>query len=248
MVGSSGSSSFGDYFVYGGLSASGANITVEPGQYVLAGVQQGNGGNSANVLSLTSNPVFQDTNTTDTSNYAGEMFILTDPQYPGVSTQTSKIPSLSGASTNLAFGSAEVQAGSDKSVINLHGIAASMTGDAALTPFDQILFWQDQRNSNVKYKSDGNIDISCGDINSPCTNASSNARQFQYIGGGSTKANGIYYQPRGAWMLLGGNSKSAANFGKTMIVTGALQVSGTAEIDFGKLQNPPTTRVIALVE
>jgi hypothetical protein len=237
-------------------------MTVEPGQYVLAGVQQKNGNQSADVLAAVSNMSIVDTNPSNDpppspSGNAGEMFILTRPDYPGVSAQIASIPKLSGATntSNLDFGSTSVQAGTQTMAIQLHGLTPGIAAGDPLKPFESVLFWQDQRNSPVKYTPGGNIDVTSGchggtvDINSPCTNTLShpNSPQFSYGGGANTRVYGIYYQPRGAWMFLQGGGNSA-NANKTMIISGALKVAGSSMINFGPIANPPIERVLVLVE
>src|SRR5207248_9354441 len=104
----------------------------------------------------------------------------------------------------------------------------------------------------VQYTSAGQINTSAGcggtDIDHPCyQNTTSTAPEFKYQGSSTTKVFGVFYQPRGAWMLLTGGG-TAANLMRTMIVTGALQTSGSASISFSAIATPPTQRIVTLVE
>jgi hypothetical protein len=276
-VGSAGSgSASGNYFIYGGLDLqSGPNVKMEPGRYVLAGVNPPNGANSTNnVLNVTSGQTsLTDINTGDVASSpaidGGEIFILTRQDYPGLRTQIDSIPNLrNGAFINggsvpdtshLDFGSTNIQAGA---ALQLHGLTPGLSATDPLKPFEQVLFWQDQRNSTISYNNDGTINANPGqsvgcnpnvagavDMNNPCTNTlnHTNSVQFSYQGGAGSKVYGVFYQPRGAWMMLGGDV-SSSNLNKTMIVSGALQVAGSANINFGPLTNPPIERVVALVD
>src|SRR5205823_5459717 len=83
----------------------------------------------------------------------------TRPDYPGLSTQIQSIPRLSSAnpSANLDFGSVSLQAGSQTQSLQLHGLTPGRDSTDPLKPFEEVLFWQDQRNSKVAYDSNGNI-------------------------------------------------------------------------------------------
>jgi hypothetical protein len=264
-------SNFGNYFIYGGLQSSGGpTVTVEPGRYVLAGVHySGGGGQAQDVLQVTSNMSLLDVNPnpdppSSPSTNGGELFVLTRPDYPGVNVQVQNIPKLANANPtqNLDFGSTNIQAGTQTLALQLHGLTPGLGTTDPLKPFEQVLFWQDQRNSNVAYNNDGTINVSaqfgCNpsagalavSINNPCTNTLSHADSplFNYQGGANTTVSGVFYQPRGAWMKLQGGGNSTASSMRTLIVSGSLQVAGSSTINFGPLATPPIERVVALVD
>ena len=78
---------FGNYVFYGGLKFPSPNTTVTfyPGRYVLAGTQSGN-----HLFSFHTGVYITDNSVPATQNTdAGEIFIFTDPTYPGLSGQLS---------------------------------------------------------------------------------------------------------------------------------------------------------------
>ena len=95
---------------------------------------------------------------------AGEIFIFTDSNYPGL-----QIPT---AITNIGLSFPQVTAGFQGGLgytATLHGLNASNASvPADLATFAPVLFWQDQvPTPRLKYTSSGALDLSCG---SPCTN------------------------------------------------------------------------------
>ena len=73
---------FGNYVFYGGLAFPKTHTTATfyPGRYVLAGTQSGN-----DILSYHTQVTLQDNSVAGTQNTdAGEIFIFTDPTYPGL--------------------------------------------------------------------------------------------------------------------------------------------------------------------
>src|SRR5262249_15579130 len=141
------------------------------------------------------------------------IFIFTDPNYPGLSGNTP--PKLNGGVLNsFILSDVNLQAGNNVDIeINLHGLNVDSTNVTTdLKPFAPAVFWQDQRNSRVKYTSSGSIDTtSCGSghtIDNPCLNsamASSNTPQMKLQAHPNNELYGLVYQPRGAWQILQGN-------------------------------------------
>ena len=92
-------SSFPTYIFYGGMSTGNTTITLGAGQYVLAGNLPGqntcNGcaGGADNVLAA-KQTTFVGSGTSNNTTDPGTMFILTDANYPGLSTQVSAIPNV----------------------------------------------------------------------------------------------------------------------------------------------------------
>ena len=224
---------FGNYVFYGGLNFPSSSTTVRfsPGRYVLAGTQSGN-----HLFTFHTGVYITDNGAPATQNTdSGEIFIFTDPTYPGL--PGNYPPALSGnASVLNSFGLSDVylQAGNNVDIeINLHGLNITRVTDD-LKPFAPAVFWQDQRNSRVKYTSDGHIDnTSCGTghtIDNPCTNssmASSSKPGMTLQAHPNMTLYGLVYQPRGAWVTLQGNGNIAA---PTMFITGALSMQGGADL------------------
>src|SRR5262249_34289766 len=92
---------------------------------------------------------------------AGEIFIFTDSNYPGLQVPTS----LAGLSFPQAR--AGVVAGLGGTV-TLHGLNANSPYlPSELVPYAPVLIWQDRANTTLKYTSAGILDRSCGSI---CSN------------------------------------------------------------------------------
>ena len=114
-----------------------------------------------------------------------------------------------------------------------------------LVPFGGIVLWQDQANSTIRYTPTGDVDLSCGGINTPCPKALPSTFmnvQTQYNLGFT----GTIYQPRGAWINIGPGTLG----GPMQVITGA--VAGSAGSAVG-LTAPPANlrlrrRVVALIE
>jgi putative Flp pilus-assembly TadE/G-like protein len=231
---SDGGSGFGNYVFYGGLAfpATHTNIVFYPGRYVLAGALSSN-----DIISFHTQVYIRDQGTAGQQNTdAGEIFIFTDPTYPGLAGHYP--PALAGTAvlSSLQLRDINLQAGNNPDIgINLHGLnVANSNVPTDLKSFAPSVFWQDQRNSRVTYDSNGNIDTtSCGgghSIDNPCTNtsmASSSAPGATLQAHPGVQLYGLIYQPRGAWMTLqGGGSISSP----LMFVTGALSLQGSASL------------------
>lgn len=254
---------FGDFNFFGGLNIGGATATFGPGRYVIAGVNIDpsrqnsqtallNADNGATILSSFPN-----------GSGAGSIFILTDSTYPGLATQVSAIKAqypLTGwtgpldANNNptLYFSKSSFRAGnSASSSVQLNGLNAtdpsletlgtnsvgSTLADFAAAPIAGqgagIIFWQDQGNSYVKYTDAGNVDTSCGTLDSPCMNTAPDPHdnwttpQLELWSSDHVTLNGVIYQPRGAWVVVQAN---ATYTGPLRIVSGAMKFQGSGTL------------------
>jgi hypothetical protein len=116
-----------------------------------------------------------------------------------------------------------------------------------LQPFGPILIWQDQANSYVEYTSTGQVDTSCGTINSPCTNTptSEDSPRLELHANQQSHFGGIIYQPRGSWT----NVQAAPGYtGPLRIISGAMEVQGSGTLTLTSPSIPLTRLVAALVE
>jgi hypothetical protein len=278
-TGASGSQNnlFGNYVLYGGLDNSGGSMTVEPGRYILAGVDTSvttsllnlhNGGTITDLTGSLATPAGQNTD-------AGELFVLTGPNYLGgaLSSQISQLPSsVQSKVNNLTFGSVDVQAG-NSTVINLHGLNPSnstVTADQ-LNNYGPVLFWQDRKNSGVRYDatglghvvdSSGNaVDGCAGGAGSACEKSASelssdgvssnlSSTGFNYSGNAAARFFGLLYQPRGAFTSLGGSSQNGtpANLGFLRVFTGTIKFSGGANLTMSVPPVALITKRVALVQ
>jgi hypothetical protein len=242
-----GGTGFGNYIFYGGLLTAGNNnVTFGPGRYVIAGTT---GGNPA--FSLTGTTVLKDGTAAAgvPASDAGEIFIFTDLNYPGLSPQ---IPSLvQTKAASFSYGSGGFSSQGDPN-FNLHGLNQTNPNlPPELQAFAPVVMWQDQGNTHVKYTADGNIDTSCAGstLDSPCLNSkvssTSTSPQLNLAASTNARLYGAVYQPRGAWTVLSG---AGVNKGPLQIVTGAMTVQGSGTVLLQGLANPLTTLTAALVE
>jgi hypothetical protein len=239
---SPGPSGFGEYVFYGGVAFNnpGSVITFGAGRYVVAGAKS-----NKSLVNVTNAVVLQDNSTAGMpASDAGEIFIFTDTNYPGL-----EVPAAVQA-LNLGFSSVDFQMGNDtQGAVNLHGLNNSSSAlPANLKQFAPVVFWQDQRNSLVKYKSDGNIDYtSCGaghSIDNPCTNSYTVDPNLTIQASPNFHMYGVIYQPRGGYLSLQG---SGNNNNPLMLVTGSLNFGGTPTT-LQPLPTPLGIRRVSLVE
>lgn len=206
--------SFGDYVFYGGLNISGSNtVTFGSGRYVMAGVLN----SASDVLNIAS--------TATAIGASGQVFILTNTNYPGLQ-QVASVPGLPA----LSFGQTDIEG---RVALNGLSSATNLPTDAnqqssTLADFGNLLFWQDQRFTSVTYTGSGNIDISCGSLEQPCTNPAPPTNPQLAVGGGSLHMNGVVYQPRGAWLRV---KPSAIIKGAIILISGALDIGANATIN-----------------
>ena len=250
------SSSFPTYIFWGGLNVQ-ASTTFGPGEYVMAGVNSSASG--ATVFNATGT---KSTITGDST--SGTLMIFTDGNYYGqLSTQITAIPSY-GNMPVLYQGTI----GFKDASLTLSGVVSSAAGGSAGSTFDQytgIVWWQDRRNSDVGYNEpststgcnssctgdDGSV-ISCA---MGCANGNSTTPNFLatsnhvtstspgvYIdpGNGNIGLNGVFYQPRGAWLeFVHGTTGLTCGSGNCplQVITGSLIED---QGDTGMLLNGPT--------
>ena len=245
---------FGQYVFFGGVYFS-ASPVFGPGQYIFAGALSGNYIlNQGNQVTLTDTfPYTQDGKTgavtwtsSSSTNNAGEILIFTNGTYPGL-----QVPNLvSTIQPNLTFGDTDIQMGNKNEMI-LHGLNGNSTNlPSNLQTFAPTIFWQDQRNSEVKYTSDGNIDTtSCGSghsLDNPCPNT---------LGGTNPDMNlqahpmlhmyGVFYQPRGASISFQGHGGIDAPM---QLISGAVNMQGGPTINLNSVPDPLSRRIVALIE
>jgi Putative Flp pilus-assembly TadE/G-like len=189
---------FGCFFFYGGITVSGATMTMGAGEFVMVG-----GGAAGRDLVVTSS-AFLDSlvSCPNPSNLAcaaaGVILIMTGSSspvtcgasvcvnsngdlYPNLEHQITGNPLLLQAASAglLNFGSVSLLAGADNAGAAVTGLIArnlpsSVDLANTLTPFDGVVLWQDQANSTIEYNTApalGNINTTCsgGNIDNPCT-------------------------------------------------------------------------------
>ncbi len=103
-----------------------------------------------------------------------------------------------------------------------------------------MTLWQDQANSLIKYTPSGQIDVSCGSLNSPCTNSYSTNPNITLSNQGLAGMNGVFYQPRGGGLLSSQTGQS-----NLQIITGRFAGGG---LDLQPPTIPFKRRIVALIE
>ncbi len=243
---SAGAGGFGDFVFFGGLNLGNNTVTFHPGEYFLAGSRTGK------ILSLPNNAVMQDNTPLNASGEsvrntdAGEIFVLTDANYPGL-----QIPSQVTPIQNiLDFGEVYIQSGNFVEV-NLHGLNVdSLALPQELQTFAPTVIWQDQRNSTIKYTDNGYVDYtSCGSghtLDSPCPNTDPTTKpSMVWQASPKLQLYGVIYQPRGAGIEFQGNAHIRASM---QVISGNVSVQGGNTLELLPLQNPLRRRIVALVE
>lgn len=152
---------FRTFILWGGINGTDPklNATFLTGQYILAGSDLSNnitgGGTGDNVFTTFGGTVTGADRTT-----AGNMFILTDPNYVGGGTtnptnlgqQSANIPNYAGSTlASLSMGSVDLK----DATVTLNGFNKANLGSALTTmdatAYDGILIWQDRRNTTLEY-------------------------------------------------------------------------------------------------
>jgi hypothetical protein len=174
------------------------------------------------------------------------MFIFTNSSYPGLASQ---IPAaVQPIASSLNFGDINLHTGTTFN-LNLHGLNRSNTSvPSELMPFAPDVFWQDQQNSKIKYKADGNVDTSCGSMDSPCLNsgmASSNTPSMTLQASPQTNLYGVVYQPRGSWITMQG---SGGINSPAVFVTGAMSLQGSASLTMLNSRDQLLKKSVVLIE
>ncbi len=244
---------FCNYVFYGGLAPGVlGSVTYSPGRYVFAGAQPIAGGPGLG-LNVGVNSVIKDMTplvggAAGPNTDAGEIFIFTDSNYPGLTLPVDIQKS------GLSF--PQVQAGIQAGVnptITLHGLNASNASlPAELKPFAPVLFWQDQSNTTLKYKSNGWLDLSCG---GPCANVLSVPGSQQMVlsasqtaGHAGTNLYGTIYGPRGSWLTILGLLPGDTVAGPVQIISGSLQMALFSSLDLQPLSTPVQRTITALIQ
>lgn len=236
---------FGYYLFYGGLSVSGGKMVMGQGEYVFIG-----GGGAGN-LTTSSTSDIEGTGaililTGASGAFTGNVTTASGPAnlYPNLLTQINSNELLVAAAEagQLAFGLTSLSTGPKVNVSGLDPTSSALPQN--LIPFGGIVLWQDQANSTVNYLPDGNIDLSCGGINSPCPTGVTNP-VLNVQASGSLGLTGTMYQSRGAWINIGTGTLT----GNLQVITGAVTGGGGVSLA------PPTNlnlrlrrRVVALIE
>lgn len=242
-AGSPGSGSFPAYVFYGGLSQPTGTATLGPGQYVMAGT--------------TGQYVYQNGGATMTGDSGtGTMFIFTDYTYNGtLATQRNA------AIPNMQF-MPQLYQGSlffdTQTNIDLYGVRSSgLAGSnlpASYDTYSGISWWQDRRNSTVKYDTDsGDTGVV---LHAPATTTELAANGVRTTtnspgvvldhGNANIAVRGVYYQPRGAWLKFDSGTAGFTSNGQQLplqVITGAL-ICGNGCGDAGLLLAGPTNPIV----
>lgn len=243
-----GGAGWGDWVIFGGLvnSSGGAKLMFDSGRYFFAGVKPKNNGDPNPLFAIASNSSLMDPNY-DNASSAGELLVFTDTNYRGQG-QSIEIPNLvKPIASQLQHGNAGFQSGANANVeITLHGLnrdSASLPAD--LQKFANILMWQDQANSVVRYTENGYY-TDCGGYICPNDTLASNKSPELYLQGSPTsRMYGTIYQPRGAWTTVQGGGTYKVPI---QLIAGALKVQGNAAFSMEKTPIPVMMRMVALVE
>jgi len=193
------------YIFWGGLGTSSNNAHVDftDGQYVIAGTSTTTNDSSkvASGYSLNFNGGDVTCSTCSGGSSGGLMFITTDDTYTGTLTKPSSLPTLYQGGVSMK-----------NTTINISGITDQ--ADAALADYQNILVWQDRRNSTVQYDSTGHVIADSYDSNIASVWAANHVTSVspEYLsdnGNNSSHITGVIHQPRGAWFnFQPGNASS----------------------------------------
>ena len=208
------SGAFPGYQFYGGLNV-GGTVYFTDGQYVMAGATTSTqdvlnfGGAAAYCANPPSCSSF-----TPTSSNTGMMIITTDGVYTGTGTGGLNAPPV--LATLVASGGS-CASGLCQGSINISGATVNLTGVTAaniplavgdFTNFDNLLLWQDRRNSTSTYTSDASTitpvkNAVTGAVTLPPTanHVTNYSPGFTTDdGNGSSSMVGVMHLPRGAWV------------------------------------------------
>lgn len=241
-------SGFGDFVIFGGFSNQGGGATVQfdPGRYIFAGVRPKNNGDPSPLFSVDSNMSIVDPSY-DNPAAAGEVFVFTDTNYRGQG-RSLEIPDLvQPIAPDLKQGNAGFQTGNNSSVATvLHGLNYNSANlPTELKKFSNVLVWQDQANSIVRYDASGYY-VNCGSYICPNLALATNKSPELFLQGSpSARMYGVIYQPRGSWTTVQGGGLYKV---PVQLIAGSLKVQGSASFQMEKLPIPVTVRTVALVE
>ncbi len=239
---------WGDWVIFGGFAnqSAGTVASFDAGRYFFVGAKPKNNGDPNPLFSVASNMTMNDPNY-DNASSAGELFVFTDPNYRGQGRGIEIPPLVANIKDQLKQGNAGFQSGSNSQVsLTLHGLNRNSPNlPAELRKFGEILMWQDQANSVVKYTENGYY-TDCGGYICPNNALANNKSPELYLQGSpNSRMFGTIYQPRGAWTAVQGGGTYKV---PVQLIAGALKVQGSAAFSMEKTPIPVRTRTVALVE
>jgi len=253
LQGQGNAAAFGTYVIYGGLETKSGNgttsLTFEPGAIVLAGVAPKNNGDANPLFDLSvGGSGFSLTGPGPSS--AGNLFVFTDKNYPGLTNPIRQDPGLA----NLKQGYSGFKSGGNQNVsFTLDGLNENGAGiPPELKAYNSAVLWQDRRNSSVAYKPDGDYDCTSPFLNCTKSNAQQAAdgmtdgsQNLFIAAGASTVIRGMIYQPRGAWATVQASPGLSAAL---QIVTGAMKVQGSGTVNLQPVTSALPLSIVGLVE
>jgi len=191
----------------------------------------------------------------------GTMFIFTDGDYPGLTSQRAALPNSGSMPTlwqgTIGFKNADITMGG----LVDSGVSGSLP--PSMNTYEGIVWWQDRRNSTVEYNQTSSA--ACGGlcnaddgtvVQAPATagekleNHVRNNSPGVLLDDGNVNLNlnGVYYQPRGAWLDLQPGTAGLTGGKKggqlpLQVITGAL-ITEKGAGDTGVLLAGPTNPII----
>ncbi|MEZ5392102.1 MAG: hypothetical protein R2724_04325 [Bryobacterales bacterium] len=228
-----------------------SNVTFSAGRYIFAGAQPVDGGPGVGLTVGVSATIKDGTprvaGKIGAPSDAGEIFIFTDADYPGLTLPVAL------AESGLSF--PQVQAGLTAGVgaeVTLHGLNKDSSAlPVELADYTPVLIWQDRANTTLKYDANGFLDRTCGGI---CENILSVPGSQEMIllatqrgGVAGPQLWGTVYGPRGAWLTVVGVLPGDAIAGPLQIITGALQMTLNARLELEQLPSPASRLAVGLI-
>ncbi|HYM05211.1 MAG TPA: pilus assembly protein TadG-related protein [Terriglobales bacterium] len=234
--------SFGNWVIFGGIQG---NVSIGPGRYILAGSATGTTVNWDKSMVTDQTPLGPNGAVPPTD--AGELFVLTDHNYPGLQIP----PALSAAPAvlnSLAQGNMLIKSGNAALWgTDLHGLNPdSLDVPPELKPFAPTLFFQDQANSTVQYTPNGYI--ACPNPDDACLNKNlkdPSSTSWTIEARPNVQMWGTIYQPRGAGIAFQGHGALSA---PVQLITGYVSLQGGPTINFEPMPNGLRRRIAALIE
>jgi hypothetical protein len=259
-AGASQNSQFPMYMFYGGLHLTGESMHFGPGEYVMVGTKTSQGTS----LYLPAGQGGGNRIVTGDTN-AGSIFVTTAPaitggqSYPGLQTQLDALYAARPELTSIAMsqGHVEIKSGQSTS-LQLNGIKpdAMPSGIGSLfVDHENVLLWQDRRNSTIRFNPDGTIlDRPCVDTPNACVgtvppalrNNGVNEYSPEFIFDATVQMgfNGIIYQARGAWFSYQGSANISSSL---RVVTGMIYMQGSGQLSLLPTAAPIIRYIVALI-
>lgn len=253
--GTSSPSNFGTFVFYGGLKtgrSADTSLSLESGALVFAGAEP-QGSNATPLFdAAVGGRAFSITG--PGSDAAGNLFVFTDPNYPGLTTPTQLLPAVG----RLKQGVAGFKAGGDRATFDLDGLRETGAGfPSTLKGYNEFLFWQDRRNSKIMYNDDGSY--ACSAPYTSCDKSPGQqltdgmvdgSGEMSIWAGASTRLKGTIYQPRGGWTVIGGSGSIGSTLDRVplQIITGAMQLGGGANVNLKPVTEGVPVSIVGLVE